>query len=55
MTQINFEIKSLNKETLFHYKIFLVKIFNMQGIKTSCFLLPKKNKKTNCIEIYACI
>jgi hypothetical protein len=55
MIQINFEIKSLNKETLLHYKFFLVKILNIQGIKTSCFFFPKKNKKNNCIKIYACI
>jgi ribosomal protein S10 len=50
MTQINFEIKSLNKETLFHYKIFLVKTFNMQGIKTSCFFLPKKIKRLTVLK-----
>lgn len=50
MTQINFEIKSLNKETLLHYKFFLSKIFNTQNIKTSCFFLPKKIKKITVLK-----
>jgi ribosomal protein S10 len=50
MIQINFEIKSLNKETLLHYKFFLVKILNIQGIKTSCFFLPKKIKRITVLK-----
>jgi ribosomal protein S10 len=50
MTQINFEIKSLNKETLFHYKNFLVKLFNIQNIKTSYFFFPKKIKKLTILK-----
>jgi len=50
MPQIIFEIKSLNKETLFHYKKFLVKIFNIQNIKTSCFFLPKRIKKITVLK-----
>lgn len=50
MIQINFEIKSLNKETLFHYKNFLVKIFSINNIKTSCFFLPKNVKKITLLK-----
>jgi len=50
MPQIIFEIKSLNKVTLFHYKNFLVKIFNIQNIKTSCFFLPKRIKKITVLK-----
>lgn len=50
MTQISFKIKSSNKETLFHYKNFLVKIFNINNIKTSCFFLPKSIKKITLLK-----
>lgn len=50
MPQIIFEIKSLNKETLLHYKNFLLKIFNIQNIKTSYFFLPKKIKKITVLK-----
>lgn len=50
MTQIKFEIKSLNKETLFHYKNFLVKIFNINNIKISYFFLPKKIKRLTLLK-----
>jgi ribosomal protein S10 len=50
MTQIKFEIKSLNKETLFHYKFFLLKLFKIQNIKISCFSLPKKAKKITVLK-----
>lgn len=50
MTRINLEIKSLNKETLFHYKNFLVKLFNINNIKTSCFFLPKSIKKITLLK-----
>ena len=33
-----------------HYKVFLLKILNIQGIKTSCFFLPKKIKRITVLK-----
>ena len=48
MNKIKLEIKSLNKDTLFQYKNFLLETLTLQNIKFSYFFLPTK-KKNNCI------
>jgi small subunit ribosomal protein S10 len=50
MNKIKLEIKSLNKETLFQYKNFLLETLTLQNIKFSYFFLPTKKKKITVLK-----
>jgi small subunit ribosomal protein S10 len=50
MNKIKLEIKSLNKETLFQYKNFLLETLTLQNIKFSYFFLPIKKKKITVLK-----
>jgi len=50
MKKIKLEIKSLSRETLLKYKLFVIKFLNLQNLKISSIMMPNKNKKISLLK-----